>query len=405
MKRYLKNYALTVGDVEAAIYDCLKHKWRRKDVSYFLAEYMKKDGDDIHKVARYCRKIAYHKQTRYLLYDTVSRAAVKLYEEIINRKIELKPIDYQIRYDATSEKMREIGIASIKQQVYDYVAVNACKEMFMAKIGYYQVASIRGKGQIFGKKAIERWLRIDKQNTRWHWKCDIKKYYPSVNKRVLKRMLRRDIKDDDIIYILYTLIDTYKSGLCIGSYLSQFLANYYLSYAYHYVTEFSYYIRVRKNGERVRINHSKHVLFYMDDIIIFSNSLKLLKKAVKDFEWYIEEKLGLTIKPDSCFYKTAEHAVDMMGFVISNKNTILRKRIYKKIFRLFYRLKRRIEKLSLHISRRIISYTGWLKYSDLYWFIKKFDVIRHVNRAKKVIRYYDKRNFYRETRDLQLLSA
>ena len=82
MKRYLKNYVLTIGDVEASIYDCLKHKWRRKDVSYFLAEYMKKDGDDIHKVARYCRKIAYHKQTRYLLYDTISQAAVRLYEEI-----------------------------------------------------------------------------------------------------------------------------------------------------------------------------------------------------------------------------------------------------------------------------------------------------------------------------------
>ena len=72
------------------------------------------------------------------------------------------------------------------------------------------------------------------------YKCDIKKYYPSVNKRILKRMLRRDIKDNDILYVAFFLIDTYKGGLCIGSYLSQFLANYYLSYAYHYITEQSY---------------------------------------------------------------------------------------------------------------------------------------------------------------------
>lgn len=403
MKRYLKDYTLTVGDIEAAIYDCLKHKWRRKDVSYFLAEYMMKEGDNKHKVAEYCRKIAYHKQTRYLLYDTISRAAVCLYEEIENRAIDLKPIDYQMRYDVSSEKMREIGIASIKQQVYDYVVVNACKKMFAAKIGYYQVASIKGKGQIFGKRAIERWIRKDPQGTRYYYKCDIKKYYPNVNKRILKRKLRRDIKDDDILYIVYTLLDTYKNGLCIGSYLSQYLANYYLSYAYHYITEFSYHIRVKKNGERIRINHAKRVLFYMDDIIMFSNNLKLLKKAVSDFKHYVEEKLGLTIKPNDGIYRTKDHNIDMMGFVISVKNTIIRKRIYRKIFRLFYRLRRRTEKLSLHISRRIISYNGWIKYSDLYNFIKKFNVLKIVEKAKKVIKYYDKRSIFREARELQLL--
>ena len=52
MKRYLKDYVLTVGKVEDAIYDCLKNKWRRRDVSYFLAEYMMKDDEDIHSVAR-----------------------------------------------------------------------------------------------------------------------------------------------------------------------------------------------------------------------------------------------------------------------------------------------------------------------------------------------------------------
>lgn len=49
MKRYLKDYVLTVGKVEDAIYDCLKNKWRRRDVSYFLAEYMMKDDEDIRR--------------------------------------------------------------------------------------------------------------------------------------------------------------------------------------------------------------------------------------------------------------------------------------------------------------------------------------------------------------------
>ena len=60
MKRYLKDYVLTATKVEEAIYDCFKHKWRRKDVTYFLAEYQMKEGDDIHEVAKEIRKTIYY---------------------------------------------------------------------------------------------------------------------------------------------------------------------------------------------------------------------------------------------------------------------------------------------------------------------------------------------------------
>ena len=64
------------------------------------------------------------------------------------------------------------------------------------------------------------------------------------------------------------LIATYGDvGICIGSYLSQHLANYYLSYAYHYIEDNCFYTRRGK-----RINSIDHKLFYMDDIILFSSN-------------------------------------------------------------------------------------------------------------------------------------
>ncbi len=405
MKRYLKDYILTVGKVEDAIYDCLKHKWKRKDVSYFLAEYMKKPGENIHDVARYCKRAARYRETRYLLYETISKAASEICDEIYEERISLQPINYQQRYDKTSDKLREIGISTIKQQVLDYVAVNACLGMFMAKIGHYQVASISDRGQIFGKKAIERWIRQDYKNTKYYYKCDIRKYYPSINCKKLKQFLRRDVKNCTILYLLFTLIDSYKIGLCIGSYLSQYLANYFLSYAYHYVTEFSYSMRRKRNGVLKRVNHVSHVLFYMDDVIIFSGSIKSLLRAIKDFKYYISQVLGLTIKSGDKIYKTAEKPIDMMGFVISIKNTIIRDRLIVKIRRIFSKAHRRPDTFSLYFSRRLLSYNGWLKYSDLYLFKRKFKTSKLIDRAKKVIKYYDKRNFYRKTDSLQLLSA
>lgn len=404
MKRYLKNYTLTVDRVEEAIYDCLKHKWKRKDVSYFLAEYSGETGN-IHVIAKRCRELARLKETREALKYTIRNAAECLYAEIENRFLVLKPIEYQFRYDESSGKVRKIGISSIKQQVFDYIAVNACKDMFMAKFGRYQCASIPGRGQVYGKKTIEKWVRKDRENSRYHYKCDIKQYYLSVNLRVLKKFLRHDIANNDILYLIFRLLSTYEKGLCIGSYLSQYLANYYMSYAYHFITEQSYSIRVKKNGETIRINNAKHVIFYMDDIEIFSSSLKLLKRAVRDFERYISDVLKLEIKPTTHLYSTSKKPVDMMGFVVYRNKTILRDKIYKNIFRLFLRLVHRKRCLSLRIARKVISYNGWLDHSDLYVFKERFHVEKFTNKAKKVVQFYDKNSFYRNAEELRLLSA
>lgn len=95
----------------------------------------------------------------------------------------------------------------------------------------------------------------------------------------------------------------------------------------------------------------------------------------------------------------------MMGYVISMKNTIIRKKIYCKIFSLFIKIKHKRTNMSLHIARRILSYNGWIKHSNLYLFEQCFDVKALINRAKKVVRYYDKNYICRKTKQLQLLSA
>lgn len=153
----------------------------------------------------------------------------------------------------------------------------------------------------------------------------------------------------------------------------------------------------RKNGDIVRVNNATHVLFYMDDIIIFSGSVKRLERAVKDFKRYITDVLFLTIKENDGVFRTRTTKVDMMGYCVSIKNTIIRPRIFKKIRRLFLRVKGRTENLSLHISRRILSHYGWLKHSDLYPFCKRFKIKTIVGRAKKVVSYYDKRGILGET--------
>lgn len=48
---------------------------------------------------------------------------------------------------------------------------------------------------------------------------DIKKFYPSINHKILKRILRKKIKDKELLQLLSEVIDS-AEGVPIGNYLS-----------------------------------------------------------------------------------------------------------------------------------------------------------------------------------------
>lgn len=364
MKRFCKDFVFTQEYIEKCLSDCLKRRWRRTDVSYFLAKYAVKhklSSKSLHETAKALHDYVYN--------DSKARKSVKkhlfpliakdLLEEIENNHITLRKINYQDRIDKASGKKRRIGIASIKQQVYDYIVINAIKPMLNAKIGPYQCASIKKRGQIFGKKAIERWIRKDEKYTKYYCKEDIYHYYPSIPHDRLKKFLRRDIKNKAILRVIYRLLDTYEEGLCIGSYLCQYLANYYLSYAWHYIDNNCYTYRRGK-----RINMISKKLFYMDDIILFSQNLKNLKKARKMLYDYLRNELGIRFKSENNYHRTSSEAIDMMGYKITRTHTTIRKRNWKRIRRLYRRYKNKRKTIDKQVSNKLISYYGMIRNSN-----------------------------------------
>lgn len=399
MKRYLKNFKFSESFISSSIYECLAKKWKRTDTSYFFAEYIQKFGlcnDSVHTIAKKCKLIMLDAVSRSKFYKLIKLISSDIYKDIINRDITLTPIKYEVRIDKSNRKEREIGVSSIKQQILDYVAVNACKKMFLAKIGFYQCASLKGKGQLFGKKAIASWLRKDKSGTKYAYKCDIKKFYPSINHDNIKKFLKRDIKNKDVLYLLFKLIDTYNKGLCIGSYLSQYLANYYISYAYHHITEHSYVLRTHKDGNISRENYVKHILFYMDDIVLFSSNKRYLKNAMEDLKKYLKDFLFLEIKPNDRLFKVDGNRIDMMGFVITRDYIIIRKRIFKRICKIIRKIRKK-KHMSFHQAKSIVSYNGWIKHTNSYHFVQKHKIDKIINNAKKVVGKYEKSNFCRQT--------
>lgn len=188
MKRYCKNIRLDKDWIMACMLECFSDKWKRRDVAGFLAGYQTGQPLSVRAVSRLIQ------EKRSNVDPLLERAAEDLAREIKERDVHFPEIHYSMRYDGNSGKLREIGVESIKQQIYNYVAVNALKELFERKIGKYQCASVPGRGQVYGKNAIERWIRKNPDKTRAGAKADVRHCYPSINTRNLMRFLRKQVQ-------------------------------------------------------------------------------------------------------------------------------------------------------------------------------------------------------------------
>lgn len=364
---------IDISDVKFIYYcakDCLHDKWRRDDVIRFLNEY-----NPLFTRRQILEQV---NKDKSVFDSTLMKVAEELSNEIKTKKVHFKPIRYKEKYDVNSKKLRIIGIQSVKQQIYDYVAVKGAQEMWDCKIGYYQCASLPGRGQVYGKNMIEKWIRSPKTKDKCIYvvKGDIKKCYPSVSIPIIKKLLKKDIKNDDLLYLIFTLIDSFDRGLSIGSYLSQYLCNYYLSYAYSYM-----------DNELRRYYSFK--LFYMDDFIMVGENKEQLVKAMQKFISYIKEKLDLTVKPNwevfSIDYtdshkKRHGRPIDMMGYVIYRDHTVIRTCIFLSIRRSYLRAAKRYidvkprRRIPVETAHRCVSYFGWLKNSSSGTFIFNYNI-------------------------------
>ena len=322
IKRYCKEVKVEEVDfIERCCFKYLDGKWSRNDVHRLFARFSEPSVEEI--------KLIIDSGNESELYDIVRNISAYMSECIIKRELKLKPIKYYTHIDGMNRKERIIGVQEPLHQMFDYVGIEGMRSMLEAKIGVFQCASLPGKGQSYGKKYIERWIK-EKESV-YFTKGDIKKCFPSISIEKLKKLLARDIKNDVLLWLAYELLDMFKMGLSIGSYLSQYLCNYYLSYAYHYACEKLFKIRHTKRNGDARVRLVKHILFYMDDFLLIGSSKKDLRKGMKLLIKYFNDFLDLEVKQDWKICKISEsEPIDMMGFVFRKDRTTIRAKIFFK---------------------------------------------------------------------------
>lgn len=221
----------------------------------------------------------------------------------------------------------------------------------------YSCGSIPTRGAHYGKKRIEKWLKHDLKGTRYVFKMDIKHFYESVDKDILKAMLKKKIRDWQALVLIYEVIDSCEKGLPLGNYTSQWFANFMLTPLDHYIKEQL---------------HAKYYMRYMDDIVIFGGNKKELHKMRREIERYLSENLHLRIKENWQVFKFIytdkygrDHGrpLDFMGWQFYRDKTVLRKSIFIRIMR---KAKRVGKHTTIKGAQGMISYMGYIKHADTY---------------------------------------
>ena len=319
--------------------------------------------------------------------ELIRYIATYLGQCLTSRQLEIRPILYHTIVDGMTHKERVIGVEEPVHQILDYIAVGGLQELFDAKIGLFQCASLPGKGQSYGKKYVERWVK--EKNTVYFVKGDIKKCFPSIPIDRLKQLLQRDIKNDTLLWLTFQLLDMFQGGLSIGSYLSQYLCNYYLSYAYHYAESELFKIRKTKRNGDTRVRLITHMLFYMDDFLLTGSSKKDLRKAMQMLSRYIETFLGIEVKSNWKISKLSDtEPIDMMGFVFRRERTTIRARIFLKTRRKFVKAQKLISRkgsVPLLLAYQCVSGYGWYKNTSSHAVRKKCKITKITNHCKRII--------------------
>lgn len=247
------------------------------------------------------------------------------------------------------------------------------EKVFMQVFCEHTCASIKNRGIKKASELTENYMK-DKNGTKYCLKIDISKFYPNINHKILKGMLQKKFKDKDLLELLDLIIDSYpgEKGIPIGSYLSQFLANYYLAYFDHWLKE--------KMGV-------KYVVRYMDDVVIFHESKQYLHWLVRQMDEYLKNELDVNIKGNWQVFPTEIRGVDFVGYRFFYGYKLLRKKTCKRFKRKMLNIKKKQgkgEMINYSEWCSVNSYVGWLQWCDSWRLFEKY--IEPI--LASVIKYY-----------------
>lgn len=184
------------------------------------------------------------------------------------------------------------------------------------------------------------------QQSFWILKGDIRKFFASIDHKILKDVLLKYIKGENAFWLLNQIINSFNTagkigkGLPLGNLTSQLLVNIYMN-------EFDQFVK--------RVLKVKYYIRYADDFVIFHEDKSYLEAVLPRISEFLESILKLSLHPNKLFIKTLNSGLDFLGWVNFSDHRVLRNSTKRRMFK---KLKNNLAPESLE------SYLGLLSHGN-----------------------------------------
>nr|AQS34447.1 hypothetical protein [uncultured bacterium] len=207
-------------------------------------------------------------------------------------------------------KRRHIHKASVEDRIVHHLLYKFIYGLFDKTFIYDSYSCRLEKGT---HKAVRRLAtlvrKVSKNYTAGCWvlKCDVKKFFASINHKILLVLLTRKIKDKKVLWLLGEIVNSFDSefgkgrGVPLGNLTSQIFANIYLN-------EFDQFV---KHNLKV-----KYYLRYADDFMFVSQDKDLLYRCINTLKKYLFENVKLELHPKKIVLRRLEWGIDFLGYIV-----------------------------------------------------------------------------------------
>lgn len=261
-------------------------------------------------------------------------------------------------FNVSDPKPRNIHKATVRDRVVHHLIYKELYWYFHPRFIYGLYSCRVNKGT---HRALDRFRyfarRVSKNHTCTCFvlKCDIKKFFASIDHAILFKILERHIEDKDILWLIRQVVTSFYSnssmvGLPLGNLTSQLLVNVYMH-------EFDMYL---KQGLRV-----KYYIRYADDFVILNDDRKYLEDILLKLDIFLKDKLRLNLHENKVYIKTYDSGVDFLGWVHFSHHRQIRTTTKRKIIRMMRGYPKR---------ETISSYRGLLSHGNTYFLQKRLKI-------------------------------
>jgi len=285
----------------------------------------------------------------------------KLHRELKNKTY--KHSDYT-SFNISDPKPRNIHKAQVRDRILHHAIFQVLNPIFEAGFISASFSCREGYGTHNGVEYLHNILRRASKNDRLSYfalKCDVKKFFDTIDHNILLAILKNKIKDKDVIWLLEQTISGFSSnysllginkGVPIGNLTSQLFANIYLN-------ELDQFIK-----QELKV---KYYLRYTDDFLILSESEEYLGDVLPKIINFLEENLLLRIHAEKTKIRKTNQGIDFLGYVVFQKHRLVRTKTKKRIIRKF---EAKIEKYKQglisknSLTQTLQSYLGFLSHAN-----------------------------------------